>query len=160
MSKFLLFCRKARVFLKYRFLIYKFRLVGFLGKFIPYFKPMVEFTEDDIIRKFNHIITRHFVVYNNKDFSFSYSDSEDFSYVNKSCEILYKVVYKKSINFNLSIKVRNKKSIIRLSNIDSNININNIENASNDIFMFIQYFQDIEDIDFFKVYMDYAKEKK
>ena len=34
--------------MKYRFLIYKFQLLKFLGKFIPYFKHMIEFTEEDI----------------------------------------------------------------------------------------------------------------
>ena len=38
--------------------------------------------------------------------------------------------------------------------------LNNIENAITDIFMFIQYFKKLEDIDFFRVYMDFAKEKK
>lgn len=47
MSKFLLFCKRTRVFIKFRFLIYKFQLLKFLGKFIPYFKPMI-YTEEDI----------------------------------------------------------------------------------------------------------------
>lgn len=40
MSNFLLFFKRLKVFLKYRFLTYKFRLFKFLGKFIPYFKQM------------------------------------------------------------------------------------------------------------------------
>lgn len=46
MSKFLLFFKRTRVFIKFRFLIYKFQLLKFLGKFIPYFKPM-NYTRDE-----------------------------------------------------------------------------------------------------------------
>lgn len=45
MSKFSLFFKRTKVFVKYRFLTYRFHLLKFLGKFIPYFKPM-SYTRD------------------------------------------------------------------------------------------------------------------
>lgn len=155
MPNFLLFFKKR---INVKLLVHKLNVIKFLGKFIPYFKPMAEFTEEKILEKFDKIIYRHFMIYNNVNFSFTYFDSEDFNYENKSCEIIYKVVYKKLINFKLHIKVRNQKAFTMFSDIDDNAN--NIENAITDIFMFIQYFKKLEDIDFFRVYMDFAKEKK
>ncbi len=59
MSKFLLFFKRTRVFLKYRFFTYKFRLLKFLGKFIPYFKPM-SYTEEQIKQNITGYLKEYF----------------------------------------------------------------------------------------------------
>lgn len=58
MSNFLLFCKRTRVFVKYRFLTYKFRLLKFLGKFIPYFKPM-SYTEKQALKLIGEHLINH-----------------------------------------------------------------------------------------------------
>lgn len=65
MSNFLLFCKRTRVFIKYRFLTDKFRLLKFLGKFIPYFKPM-SYTKDEVKVKIRKYLKEHIDTFNNK----------------------------------------------------------------------------------------------
>ena len=108
MSNFLLFCRKARVFLKYRFLIYKFRLVGFLGKFIPYFKKM-GYTRHQILDRFNNVIIQRINSYNENHFNTNHSDFRRFDCLQKSCEVIYRVKYKKTIEFNILLIIEHKE---------------------------------------------------
>lgn len=114
MSKFLLFFKKARVFLKYRFFTYKLRLLKFLGKFIPYFKPMT-YTKKQALAEIRKYLKEHIDKFNRQtknnitnesqidegeiitDYneidegyftSFKYSNAEDFI-----CRLRYNVKY-------------------------------------------------------------------
>lgn len=152
MSDFLLFCKRKRVFMKYRFLIYKFQLLKFLGKFIPYFKHMIEFTEEDILQRFNNVLIPH--VHKCKNFSINgYPQIESFDYINKSCMILYDMIYDNknisSIDFQILIKVINDKVSLGLFD----------DSGNEDIFNFYKYLQSMKDKHLYAEYMKYVKEK-
>lgn len=90
MSNFLLFSRRTRVFLKYRFLTYKFRLVGFLGKFIPYFKPMKKRSIEEIVEcltsYFNEYLTDYYGDQTKFDIRGKYREK---NYNTSFCELHY-----------------------------------------------------------------------
>lgn len=63
MSKLLLLYRRRYVFLKYRFLTYKFCSLNFLGRFIPCIKPM-NYTKEQVLAEIQKCIKQHIENFN------------------------------------------------------------------------------------------------
>lgn len=151
MSKFLLFCKRTRAFLKYRFLTYKFHFLKFLGKFITYFKLMSQYAEDEIVGHFNDLVIRNTNQYD-KGFSVEHFTPETFSHTNKSCSIMYHIDYKKDnanpIRFQILLNVNNKP--LPLFGLFE-------ESCNEDIFEFYRYLLNLNDNNIFYWYMDHLK---
>ncbi|NML56755.1 hypothetical protein [Chryseobacterium cheonjiense] len=122
MSKFLLFCKKTRVFLKYKFYLYQLRLLKFLGKFIPYLKKM-GYTKDQILDRFNNAIIPRINNYSENNFNTDYSDFKRFDYIEKSCDVIYRVKYKKTIEFNILLIIEHEELSFGLINKNKNYEI-------------------------------------
>lgn len=106
MSKFLLFWKRTRVFLKFRFLIYKFQLLKFLGKFIPYFKPMY-INEDKLLSDFKFILKEHLDKFNKyKTCIIDNFEVFNKSSMSKSLTIKFEVTYL-SIDFSILMLCEN-----------------------------------------------------
>ncbi|SEN04144.1 hypothetical protein SAMN05421856_11267 [Chryseobacterium taichungense] len=148
MSKLNLFYRKAKVFVDYKFLVFKLNFFKFLGKFIPYFKRMSEFTENRILEKFNTAIKEHFRDYNNDEYFSSTLEGlpDVFDYINKTCEISYNIYYRKLVSFEVTLIIRKNKYFIRYSPLNYNgINSNAIiDEDRKRIFEFIDSFKELE----------------
>lgn len=122
MSNFLLFFKRLKVFLKYRFLTYKFRLFKFLGKFIPYFKQM-SYTKNQILDRFNNAIIPRINNYSENNFNTDYSNLKKFDCIEKSCEVIYRVQYKKTIEFNILLIIDHEELSFGLINKNKNYEI-------------------------------------
>lgn len=122
MSKFLLFFKKGRAFLKYRFYLYQLRLLKFLGKFIPYFKEM-GYTKYEILARFNTAIIPRINNYDEDNFNTYHSDFKKFDRIEKSCEVIYSVKYKKIIKFNILLIIENGELSFGLINKNKNYKI-------------------------------------
>lgn len=152
MSNFLLFLKRLKVFLKYRFLTYKFRLLRFLGKFIPHFKPMKNLDKQDIVVLFDKTLNPH--ISKNKGFlRKEFSRIRHFDYTNKECIILYNIIYQKNnlnyIDFQIAIKVENEEVIFGLFD----------ESDDEKIYSFYKYLQKTEDKNKYVEFMNAVKDK-
>lgn len=151
MSKFLLFCKRTRVILKYKCFKYKLHFFEFLSNFIQYFKPMKNLEEKDILLLFDNVLIPH--VHKHKGFSFNgYPRSRYFDYTSKSCIILYDMVYKKNqincINFQISLKVENNIPLFGLFDESDDEDIHNFckyLQKTEDKYLYAQYMQDVKD---------------
>lgn len=90
MSNFLLFWKRTRVFIKYRFLIYKFHFLKFWGKFIPYFKPMTKRTTKEILECLDKYFIEYLTAYYNDKTKFEINSKYIEKHLNTSiCELHY-----------------------------------------------------------------------
>lgn len=94
MFNFLLFCKRKKVVVKYRFSTYKFRLLNFLGKFIPYFKPM-SYTEEEIRKEISQNLKNYIESFNEKKITCKIDEGE---YLVQnldaySCKLKYEIEY-------------------------------------------------------------------
>lgn len=140
--------------MRIKLIILKFRILKFLGRFIPYFKKMVELKQEDILREFDNILIPHINRYNerhNIDFSIKgLPHIEQFEYADKLCQFIYDFVCENGrIDFQIIISVKNNKVIITLNDENDNENYK--------IFEFYKYLQSRNDKGLFAEYMKYVK---
>lgn len=139
---------------------YKFKLLSFLSKFIPYIKRMVDLTSENIKSKYYNELIVHFKNFDNQQaFNFDNGKIEELDNLTKTCKISYKVIYMKHIQFNLiltiSRSITSKDFLIEFSKIESLCNVNSHE--IEDIGKFCKHFENIKTKNLFIEYMKYVK---
>ncbi len=135
---------------------YKFKLLSFLSKFIPYIKRMVELTSENIKSKYYNELIVHFKNFDNQQaFNFDNGKIEEFDNLTKTCKISYKVIYMKHIQFYLIFTVTSKSILIESSKIESLCNVTSHE--IEDVAKFCKHFENIKTKNLFIEYMKYVE---
>lgn len=160
MSNFLLFSRRTIVFLKYRFLVYKFRLVRFLGKFIPYFKQMYfnYINGEKLLDAFNLILNNYLNesdIY--KNCKINCSDVIEKDSLTKSLTVQYDVKFANN-DFYILLICENSKCKFKFTLHSINKDYSRIVLEEDDLFLIsglIKYLNEINQIPLLKYFISF-----